>query len=47
MNYHIKIREWKQIIEILRKRKDIKTRNEDKLRRFIEAIWYITRSEHY
>lgn len=44
MNYRIKIREWKQIIEILRKRKDIKTRNEDKIRRFIEAIWYITRS---
>lgn len=44
MDYHIKAREWEQIIAILRTRKDIKTKNENKLRRFIEAIWYIVRS---
>jgi transposase len=44
MNYHIKTQEWEQIIAILRKRKDIKTRNESKLRHFIEAIWYMARS---
>ena len=44
MDYHIKAREWEQIIAILRTRKDIKTKNESKLRRFIEAIWYIVRS---
>lgn len=44
MDYHIKTQEWEQIISILRMRKDIKTKNENKLRRFIEAIWYIVRS---
>ena len=44
MKYHIKPREWEQIIAILGKRKDIKTKNESRLRRFIEAIWYIARS---
>ena len=44
MDYHIKTQEWKGIIFILRTRKDIKTRNENKLRRFIEAVWYMARS---
>lgn len=44
MDYHIKTQEWEQIIAILRTRKDIKTRNENKLRRFIEAIWYMARA---
>jgi transposase len=44
MDFYIKPQEWEQIIGILRTRKDIKTRNESKLRRFIEAIWYIARS---
>lgn len=44
MDYHIKTQEWEQIIAILRTRKDIKTKNENKLRRFIEAIWYMARS---
>ena len=44
MDYHIKAREWEQIISILRTTKDIKTKNENKLRRFIEAIWYIVRT---
>ena len=44
MDYHIKTQKWEQIIAILRTRKDIKTKNENKLRRFVEAIWYIVRS---
>jgi transposase len=44
MDTHIKTQEWEQIIAILRTRKDIKTRNESKLRRFIEAVWYMARS---
>ena len=44
MDYHIKTQEWKEIILILRTRKDIKTRNENKLRRFIEAVRYIAES---
>ncbi len=44
MDYHIKTPEWEQIIAILRTRKDIKTRNERRLRKFIEAIWYMAQS---
>ncbi len=44
MNYYIKPSEWEQILSKLRSRKDIRTKNESKLRRFIEAIWYIVRS---
>jgi transposase len=44
MDYYLKTQEWEQIIAILRTRKDIKTKNESKLRRFIEAIWYMARS---
>jgi len=44
MDCYIKPQEWKQLIAILRTRRDIKTRNESKLRRFIEAIWYMARS---
>jgi transposase len=44
VQYYIKESEWEQIFCILSLRKDIKTKNKKKLRRFIEAIWYITRS---
>lgn len=44
MDYHIKEREWKDILSILRTRKDIRTKNEYKLRIFIEAVWYIART---
>lgn len=44
MNYHIKAKNWKHIFNILSKRKDIRTGNESKLRIFIEAIWFISRS---
>jgi transposase len=44
MDYFIKEHKWKQIFLRLRKRKDIRTQQEDKLRRYIEAIWYIMRS---
>jgi transposase len=44
MDYFIKKEEWKHILGILSQRKDIYTKNEEKLRVFIEAVWYITRS---
>ena len=44
MDYYIKIEDWKHIFTILRERKDIRTGNEEKLRLFIEAIWYMARS---
>jgi transposase len=44
MDYYIKSTEWKEILSILRKRKDIRTGNETKLRIFIEAIWYIAKT---
>lgn len=44
MNYYIKTADWEHIFGILRKRKDIRTGNAAKLRLFIEAIWYISRS---
>ena len=44
MNYYIKTEDWKHIFQILRKRTDIRTGNESRLRIFIEAIWFISRS---
>jgi transposase len=44
MNYYIKPSEWEQILSKLRSRKDIRTKDESKLRTFIEAIWYVFRS---
>ncbi len=44
MNYYIKPSEWEQILLKLRSRKDIRTKNESKLRTFVEAIWYVVRS---
>lgn len=44
MNYYIKTSDWKHIFTILSKRKDIRTGNEKKLRLFVEAVWYISRS---
>lgn len=44
MNYYIKPREWKHIFSYLQTRKDIRTGNEPKLRRFIEALWYVCRT---
>ena len=44
MDYFIKKEEWKHIFEILSHRKDIYAKNEEKLRIFIEAVWYVARS---
>lgn len=44
MNYHIKNNEWKVIFSFLQGIKSIHTKNETKLRIFVEAIWYIARS---
>lgn len=44
MNYYIKQREWEQIFKILQIRKDINSINEAKLRRFIEAVYYVMRT---
>ncbi|RTK92427.1 MAG: IS5 family transposase [Rickettsiales bacterium] len=44
MDYHIKTENWKYIFNRLSKRQDIRTGNESKLRIFIEAVWFISRS---
>lgn len=44
MNYYIKDREWEIIFTNLRQIKGIHTQNEIIIRRFIEAVWYITRT---
>ena len=44
MKYHLKEREWEQILEGLRKIKGVHTKQEGRLRRFMEAVWYMTRS---
>ena len=43
MDYYIKTDDWERIFKILA-RTNIRSGNEVKLRRFIEAIWYISRS---
>ncbi len=44
MNYFIKEREWKEIFKILSNIKGLHTKNENHIRQFIEAVWYISRS---
>lgn len=44
MKYPLKEREWEQILEGLRKIKGIHTKEEARLRRFMEGVWYMTRS---
>jgi transposase len=44
MDYQIKNHEWERIVCILSAIQGIKTKNELKLRRFIEAIWFIART---
>ena len=44
MDYQIKNHEWERIVCILSAIQGIKTKNELKLRRFIEAIWFIVRT---
>ena len=44
MEYHIKKENWKQIFAFLKSTKGIHSKNEEKLRIFMEAVWYIVRS---
>jgi transposase len=44
MHYYIKKEDWEHIFGILSKRKDIRTGNRLRLRVFIEAIWFMSRS---
>ncbi len=44
MNYYIKAKEWEQILLILCDQKGIHTKDRQKLRLFIEAVWYVARS---
>ena len=44
MNYYIKAKEWEQILLILCDQKGIHTQNRQKLRLFVEAVWYVARS---
>lgn len=44
MEYHIKENNWKQILEFLKSEKGIHSKNEEKLRIFVEAVWYMARS---
>lgn len=44
MDYYIKPEEWKHIFKTLRTISNIRTGNENKLRIFIESIWFIARS---
>jgi len=44
MNYYIKTKDWEHIFGILRKRKDIRSGNSARLRLFIEAVWFMSRS---
>jgi transposase len=44
MKYNIDSNSWKRIWLFLRGVKDIHTREEERLRIFIEAVWFITRS---
>jgi transposase len=44
MQYHIKEREWEVIFDKLQTIKGIHVRQESLLRKFIEGVWYISRS---
>jgi transposase len=44
MDYFIKEQEWKEIFRILSNIKRIHTKNETNIRRFVEAIWFVSRS---
>lgn len=44
MEYYIEKRKWEQIFEFLKEIKGIHSKNEKRLRIFMEAVWYIARS---
>ena len=44
MKYYIDAHAWEVIYRNLRKEKGLHTKNEEKLRVFYEAIWYVART---
>jgi transposase len=44
MQYYIKANDWKYILAFLRTCKGLHTKNERRLRTFLEAVWYVLRS---
>ena len=44
MNYHISCCTWEQILLFLQREKGIHTNNADRLRLFVEGVWYVARS---
>ncbi|WP_265039745.1 IS5 family transposase [Wolbachia endosymbiont (group A) of Trypoxylon clavicerum] len=44
MQYYIKEENWKQILEFIKSVKGMHSKDEKRLRIFIEAVWYIVRS---
>jgi transposase len=44
MHYYIKSHEWEQIFLVLKGTKGIHKKDEQRVRRFVEGIWYMTRS---
>ena len=44
MKYYIKKREWKEILKVLSVIKGIHKNNTERLRCFIEGVWFVTRT---
>ena len=44
MDYHLKSHEWQTLFSILSTFTCIRSKNEESLRLFIEAVWFIARS---
>ncbi|MBD0392208.1 IS5 family transposase [Wolbachia endosymbiont of Pentalonia nigronervosa] len=44
MKYYIEETKWKQIFANLKSVKGIHSKNEDRIRRFVESVWYMARS---
>ncbi|WP_406829629.1 hypothetical protein [Wolbachia endosymbiont (group A) of Trypoxylon clavicerum] len=44
MQYYFKEENWKQILEFIKSVKGMHSKDEKRLRIFIEAVWYIVRS---
>ena len=44
MDYGIEIRSWKVILSYLKTVKGLHNKNEEKLRVFVEAVWYAVRT---
>ena len=44
MRYYIEDQAWEAILSFLKERNGIHNKNEEKIRQFIEAIWFIVRT---